>query len=153
MSDKTQITTSEPDGARLWVGPLAWGVACLIAFISFWLGGFLRGTEFNIYTGFIYGFLFLAIVSFSAIPALIIVWLIKFLRLPRGWSETLAGAAIGPLAFLYITMGNFSAQRSDTTSMDIARSFIALALIGALAGFSYWAVQWLINRRLDRRRR
>jgi hypothetical protein len=81
-----------------------------------------------------------------------VVWAIKFLHLRRGWSETVAGAIIGPLAYLYITQGDFSAARSDTTPEDIARSFAALALIGALAGFSYWAAQGLINWRLDRRR-
>lgn len=151
MSEKIKPATPEPAGSRLWVGPLAWLAACSIAFISFWFGGFLRGAQVNIYTVLLYGFLFFAIVSLSAIPALIVVWIIKFLHLPRGWSETVAGAAIGPLAYLYITMGDFSAARSDTTPQDIARSFVVLALIGALAGLSYWLVQWLINRRLDKR--
>jgi hypothetical protein len=151
MSEKNKPATAEPTGSRLWVGPLSWLVACIIAFVSFWLGGFLRDAQVNIYTVLLYGFLFFAIASLSALPALIVVWIIKFLRLPRGWSETFAGAAIGPLAYLYSTMGDFSAARTDTTPEDIARSFVALALIGALAGFSYWLVQWLINRRLDKR--
>ncbi len=141
---------SNADGSRLWVGPLSWLIACIIAFISFWLGGFLQGTALNIYTVFLYGVLFLAIASLSAAPVFIVVWLIKLLHLPRAWSEAIAGAIIGPLAWLFITKGDLSAARTDAKPEVMVLIFASLALIGTIAGFSYWAVQWLLNRRLDR---
>jgi hypothetical protein len=58
MDEKAKPTSIEPAGSRLWVGPLAWFFACIIVFISFWLGGFLRGAQINIYTIFLYGFFF-----------------------------------------------------------------------------------------------
>ncbi len=141
--DKAQSDTSAP--ARTWAGPLAWFIACIVTYGVFVLAGTLPAPQGNIFIVLMHIFMFLVIVSLSAIPALGAVWLIKALHLPRGWSETIAGAAIGPLAYLFMTRGDFSAMRSDTTTADIAQIFINFALIGALAGFIYWLAQWLLN--------
>lgn len=69
-----------------------------------------------------------------AVPSFVIVMLLRLLRLPRGWGDGIAGAALG--AFL---VHNAQANVSDGY-LSQWQAYAVFATIGLLAGLSYWTL-------------
>ncbi|MBO6797078.1 hypothetical protein [Maricaulis sp.] len=69
-----------------------------------------------------------------AVPSFVIVMLLRLLRLPRGWGDGIAGAALG--AFL---VHNAQANVSEGY-LSQWQAYAVFATIGLLAGLSYWSL-------------
>lgn len=70
------------------------------------------------------------VAGFAALPAMAAVFLIRALRWPRGWSDTIAGALIGGVLAQLILSGFRPATPEPLT--------VVFAAVGAIGGLAYW---------------
>lgn len=85
--------------------------------------------------GAIAGFFFVVLVyvgALSAIPAIIVVWTFRITRAPRGWTDALAGALMGPV-LSHAVFGGFDFSPSSYKLADLM-----LLVAGAVGGLAYW---------------
>lgn len=78
------------------------------------------------------GFLGLYVAAFAAIPTILLVWLIRIVKLPRGWTDAFAGALVGA-AMIHLLA--FGASSIGEPPNPINLLFAAGGLAGGLA---YW---------------
>ncbi|WP_420434961.1 hypothetical protein [Hyphobacterium sp.] len=78
------------------------------------------------------GFLGLYVAAFAAIPTIILVWLIRIVELPRGWTDAVAGAIVGATMIHLLAFGASSIGEPPS---PLNLLFAAGGLAGGLA---YW---------------
>lgn len=77
-------------------------------------------------------FLGLYVAAFAAIPTILLVWLIRFSKLPRGWIDAVAGALVGA-AMIHLLAFGASSIGEPPNPLNLL--FAAGGLSGGLA---YW---------------
>jgi hypothetical protein len=116
-------------------GMAAWAMAVAVATLILLAGLFTLAGVMPDTIGAMAGFFFavLAYVAvLSAIPAAIVVWTLRLIKAPRGWTDALAGALMGPL-LSHAVLGGF-----DFSPESFKLADIMLAVAGAAGGFAYW---------------
>ena len=85
--------------------------------------------------GAVAGFFFVVLVyvgALSAVPAIVVVWTLRVTGAPRGWTDALAGALIGPV-MMRVVFGSFDFSPSSFKLADLL-----VAGAGAIGGLAYW---------------
>jgi len=71
---------------------------------------------------------------FAAIPAAILIWLFRLLKIPRGWGDAITGGLLGALLVHIMAYG-----LSGLTQMPSMVSAL-FGAAGLIAGLTYWFV-------------
>lgn len=116
-------------------GMAAWAMAVAVATLVLLIGLFALAGIMPDSPGAIAGFFFAVLVYtavLSAIPATLVVWTLRLTKVPRGWTDALAGALMGPF-LSHAILGGF-----DFSPESFKLADIMLAVAGAAGGFAYW---------------
>lgn len=116
-------------------GIAAWAMAVAVATLVLLIGLFALAGIMPDSPGAIAGFFFAVLVYtavLSAIPVTLVVWTLRLSKAPRGWTDALAGALMGPF-LSHAILGGFDFSPGSFKLADIM-----LALAGAAGGFAYW---------------
>ncbi|MCF8880348.1 hypothetical protein L5876_11025 [Hyphobacterium sp. SN044] len=116
-------------------GMAAWVMAVAAATLVLLVGLFTLAGIMPDSPGAIAGFFFAVLVYtavLSAIPATLAVWTLRLTNAPRGWTDALAGALMGPF-LSHAILGGF-----DFSPESFKLADIMLAVAGAAGGFAYW---------------
>ncbi|MCF8880346.1 hypothetical protein L5876_11015 [Hyphobacterium sp. SN044] len=110
------------------------GVAFLLIFLV--IAQLDSGDHFSLSTNDIAGavvfivFASVYVAAFAALPAMAAVLLIRALRWPRGWSDTIAGGLVGGVLAHLLISGFRPAAPEPLT--------VVFAAVGAIGGLTYW---------------
>jgi len=74
------------------------------------------------------------VAAFAAIPATLLIWLFRGLKIPRGWSDAITGGLLGALLVHLMAFG-----LSGLTQMPSMVS-VLFGAAGLIAGFIYWII-------------
>lgn len=116
-------------------GMAAWAMAVAVATLVLLAGLFALAGIMPDSPGAIAGFFFFVLIYtavLSAIPVTLVVWTLRLTKAPRGWTDALAGALMGPL-LSHVVLGGF-----DFSPESFKLADIMLAVAGAAGGFAYW---------------
>lgn len=113
----------------------AWAMAVAVATLVLLAGLFALAGIMPDTPGAIAGFFFFVLVYMavlSAIPVTVVVWTLRLTNAPRGWTDALAGALMGPV-LSHAVLGGF-----DFSPDSFKLGDIMLAVAGGVGGFAYW---------------
>ncbi|MGF1454174.1 MAG: hypothetical protein ACFB6R_02220 [Alphaproteobacteria bacterium] len=89
-----------------------------------------------------WGALSLYVAVFACVPTCAAVWAVRIFRLPRPWSEGVAGFFMGPLIFAVLFMpGRTIVERIEALFMEMTG--LIMAVPGIVAAMVYW---WVVGR-------
>jgi hypothetical protein len=129
---------SSPSQSPLWLrllravgsyllASLVAGIAFLVIFLV--IAQLDSGDHFSLSSNDIAGAV-VFVAGFAALPAMAAVFLIRALRWPRGWSDTIAGALIGGV-LAQLILSSFRPGTPEPLTF-------AFAAVGAIGGLVYW---------------